>query len=86
MENLNKDTENQNDSVDDLAAKHAEDPNKPHKPIEHDYAHHQTDPGPSPQAVKEKDINGAAVVLRWLIPLLVIALLIYWFAFKGAGS
>ncbi|SMC95553.1 hypothetical protein [Pedobacter africanus] len=66
--------------------RHTEDPNKPHKPIEHDYAHHQDDPGPSPQAVKEKDINGAAIVLRWLIPLLVIALLIYWFVYKGAHS
>lgn len=66
-------------------SRHTEDPNKGHKPIEHDYAKHQADPGPSPQAIKEKDINGASVVLRWLIPLLVIALLIYWLFFKGAS-
>lgn len=63
-------------------SKHIEDPNKPSKPIEHDYDKHQADPGPSPQAVKEKDINGAAVVLRWLIPVLVLILLIYWFAIR----
>lgn len=63
-------------------SKHTEDPNKPSKPIEHDYAKHEADPGPSPQAVKEKDINGAAVVMRWLIPVLVLILLIYWFAIR----
>lgn len=62
--------------------KHTEEPHT-HKPIEHDYAKHQADPGPSPQAVKEKDINGAAVVLRWIIPLLVIILLIYWLVTRG---
>lgn len=63
-------------------SKHTEDPNKPSKPIEHDYAKHEADPGPSPQAVKEKDINGAAIVMRWLIPVLVLILLIYWFAIR----
>ncbi|SMD00829.1 hypothetical protein [Pedobacter nyackensis] len=53
-----------------------------HKPIEHDYAKHQADPGPPREAVEEEDINGAAVVMRWLIPLLVVALLIYWLFFK----
>lgn len=62
---------------------HREEPHQPHKPIEHDYAKHQADPGPSPQAVKEKDINGAAVVLRWIIPVLVIILLIYWLITRG---
>lgn len=62
--------------------KHTEEPHT-HKPIEHDYARHQADPGPSPQAVKEKDINGAAVVLRWIIPVLVIILLIYWLVTRG---
>jgi hypothetical protein len=63
-------------------SRHTEDPNKPSKPIEHDYAKHEADPGPSPQAVKEKDINGAAVVMKWLIPVLVLILLIYWFAIR----
>lgn len=67
---------------DDSIQRHVEDPNKPHKPIEHDYTHHQADPGPSPQAVNEKDINGASAILRWLIPLLVVALLIYWLVYK----
>lgn len=68
--------------MENTESKHTEDPNKPSKPIEHDYAKHEADPGPSPQAVKEKDINGAAVVMRWLIPLLVLILLIYWFAIR----
>jgi len=64
---------------------HTENHSQPHthKPIEHDYSKHQADPGPPREAVEEKDINGAAVVLRWLIPLLVIGLLIYWLFFKG---
>ena len=68
--------------MENVDPKHIEDPNKPHKPIEHDYAKHEADPGPSPQAIKEKDINGAASVLRWIIPLLVIALLIYWLVYR----
>lgn len=62
-------------------SRHTEDPNKPHKPIEHDYARHQADPGPSRQSIEEKDINGASAILRWLIPILVIALLIYWLVY-----
>lgn len=62
-------------------SKHAEDPNQPHKPIEHDYSKHQADPGPSREAIEEKDINGASVVLRWLIPILVIALVVYWLVY-----
>jgi hypothetical protein len=61
--------------------KHSEDHPHKHKPIEHDYDKHKADPGPPREAVEEKDINGAAVVLRWLIPVLVIALLIYWLFF-----
>lgn len=68
--------------MENTESKHTEDPNKPSKPIEQDYAKHEADPGPSPQAVEEKDINGAAVVMRWLIPVLVLILLIYWFAIR----
>lgn len=68
--------------MENLESKHTEDPNKPSKPIEHDYAKHEADPGPAPQAIKEKDINGAAVVMRWLIPILVLILLIYWFVIR----
>lgn len=74
--------ENTDPKQENTDQKHTEEPHT-HKPIEHDYAKHQADPGPSPQAVKEKDINGAAVVLRWIIPLLVIILLIYWLVTRG---
>ena len=60
---------------------HTEDPNKPHKPIEHDYAKHEDDPGPSPQAVKEYNDKGAGPVLKWIIPIVVALLLILWFFF-----
>lgn len=60
----------------------AQDPLKPHKPIETDYEKHKADPGPSREAVEEHDKNGAAVALKWIIPILVIALLIYWLFFK----
>ncbi|WP_316820031.1 hypothetical protein [Pedobacter gandavensis] len=59
-----------------------EEPLKPHKPIETNYQKHQEDPGPSRQAVDEYDKNGAAVALKWIIPILIIALLIYWLFFK----
>lgn len=61
---------------------HIEDPAKPHKDIETNYAKHQEDPGPSPQAVKEYDKNGAGPVLKWIIPILVLVLLIYWLFFR----
>lgn len=66
-----------------LDSRHIEDPNKPHKPIEHDYAKHENDPGPSPQAVEEYNKNGAGPVMKWLIPILVVILLVYWFIFRN---
>lgn len=62
---------------------HIEDPNKPKKPVETNYAEHQADPGPSPQAVNEYDKNGAGPVLKWIIPILVVGLLIYWLFFRS---
>jgi hypothetical protein len=62
-------------------SKHTEDPNKPHKPIEHDYAHHANDPGPSPQAVNEYNDRGAGPAMKWIIPIIVVILLILWFIF-----
>ncbi|PYF76798.1 hypothetical protein [Pedobacter nutrimenti] len=62
--------------------RHEEDPERPHKPIETDYSKHQEDPGPSPQAVNEYDKNGAGPILKWIIPILVIALLIYWLIYR----
>jgi hypothetical protein len=61
---------------------HVEDPNKPSKPVEHDYAKHEQDPGPSPQAVEEYNSNGAGPVLKWIIPLIVVLLLVYWFIIR----
>lgn len=58
---------------------HAEDPNKPHKPIEHDYDAHKQDPGPAPQAVKEENDKGAGLTLKWIIPIVIIILFIIYF-------
>jgi hypothetical protein len=52
------------------------------RPIETDYAHHQQDPGPSPQAVKEENNKGAGPAMKWIIPILIIILLIYWFIIR----
>jgi hypothetical protein len=53
------------------------------KPVEHDYPKHEQDPGPSPQAVNEKNNKGAGPALNWILPILVIALIIiYWLFFK----
>jgi len=62
-------------------SKHYEDPNAKSKPIETDYAKHENDPGPSPEAVKEKDENGAGPVMKWTIPIIILILLIFWFIF-----
>jgi hypothetical protein len=58
---------------------HIEDPNKPSKPVEDDYAKHEQDPGPSPQAVEEYNNKGAGPVLKWILPVIVLILIIYWF-------
>lgn len=68
--------------MENTESKHTEDPNQPHKPIEHNYPKHENDPGPSPQAVEEYNEKGAGPVMKWIIPILVIALLVYWFIFR----
>ncbi|WP_256006611.1 MULTISPECIES: hypothetical protein [Pedobacter] len=69
--------------MENFESKHIEDPNKPHKPIEHDYAKHEADPGPSPQAVKESNSGGAGPALKWIIPIVLIILFaLYWMFFK----
>ncbi len=68
--------------MENIESTHTEDPNKPHKPIEHDYAKHENDPGPSPQAVKESNENGAGPVMKWIIPIIVLILLVYWFVIR----
>jgi len=57
------------------------------KPVEHDYAKHENDPGPSPQAVNEENDKGAGPAMKWIIPILVIALLIvYWIFFRDSPA
>ena len=58
---------------------HIEDPNKPSKPVEDNYAKHEKDPGPSPQAVEEYNNKGAGPVLKWILPVIVVILIIVWF-------
>ena len=54
------------------------------KPVEHDYAKHENDPGPSPQAVEEENDKGAGPTMKWIIPILIIILLIvYWMFFRN---
>jgi hypothetical protein len=65
---------------------HSEDPTKGHKPVEHNYAAHENDPGPSPEAVKEDNDKGAGPVMKWAIPIAIILLfIIYWFLFRDNG-
>jgi hypothetical protein len=65
-----------------LDPQHRDDSNQPAKPIEQDYAKHADNPGPSPEAVKERNDKGAGPVLKWIVPVLVVILMIYWFVFR----
>lgn len=60
---------------------HSEDNNTP-KPVETDYNKHADDPGPAPEAVTERNDKGAGPVLKWIVPVLVVILMIYWFVFR----
>jgi hypothetical protein len=60
---------------------HSEDSKTP-KPIETDYNKHADDPGPAPEAVTERNDKGAGPVLKWIVPVLVVILMIYWFVFR----
>ncbi|MET4082064.1 hypothetical protein ABIB40_002020 [Pedobacter sp. UYP30] len=55
---------------------------EPSKPIETSYEDHKADPGPGKPAITEKDKNGASKAMMWVIPILVIALLVYWFLMR----
>jgi hypothetical protein len=69
--------------MDNTEQKHREDENQPAKPVEHDYAHNQSDPGPAPQAVNEDDNKGAGLTMKWAIPIIIaILFLIYFFIFR----
>ena len=53
------------------------------QPIEHDYNAHKQDPGPSEEAVVEKDEKGAGQMMKWIIPILVVIMfIIYFFVFR----
>jgi hypothetical protein len=65
-----------------ITPQHSEDPNKAPKPIEHDYEKHAADPGPSKEAVEERNDNGAGQALKWIIPIIVVILMIWWFVFR----
>lgn len=67
--------------MEDINSEHTEE-QKPSKPIEHDYEDHKQDPGPAEPAITEKDKNGASKAMIWIIPILVIALLVFWFLFR----
>ena len=61
---------------------HQDEHGKSTKPIEHDYPHHQNDPGPSPEAINERDEEGAGKAMKWIIPIIIlILLLVYWIMF-----
>ncbi|MFC5284391.1 hypothetical protein [Pedobacter alpinus] len=48
--------------------------------IEHDYNEHKENPGPSEEAVLEKNEKGAGQAMKWIIPIiLVILFIVYMF-------
>ncbi|WP_207531702.1 hypothetical protein [Desertivirga arenae] len=49
--------------------------------VEHDYEHHQRNPGPSHEAVHQENDEGAGPALKWIIPPLVLVLIITWLLF-----
>ncbi len=70
--------------MENIDPQHHEDPNQAPKPIEHDYAAHENDPGPSPQAVKEENDKGAGPAMKWAIPIILIVLfIVWWFLFRN---
>ena len=48
---------------------------------EEDYAAHQHDPAPSPEAIKEKDDRPASYLLRWAIVIAIALLAIIYLVF-----
>ncbi len=56
--------------------------NESPQPIERDYEGHKQNPGPSEEAVVEKNKNGAGQMLKYIIPILVVVLIILWLLFR----
>ena len=46
--------------------------------IEHDYNQHKENPGPSEEAVTEKNENGAGQAMKWIIPICIVILFIVY--------
>lgn len=46
--------------------------------IEHDYNKHKENPGPSEEAVTEKNENGAGQAMKWIIPICIVILFIVY--------
>ncbi|KEQ28595.1 hypothetical protein [Pedobacter antarcticus] len=61
---------------------HEEAPGRQPVPVEDNYSQHEHNPGPSPEAVNEDNDKGAGPVMKWLIPIIVVILLIYWFLIR----
>ena len=68
--------------MENINSEHTEE-DKPSKPIETDYEDNNQDPGPAEPAVTEEDKNGAGKALVWVIPILVVALIVYWFLMRS---
>lgn len=68
--------------MENIDPKHVENPQDTPKPIETDYAKHEQDPGPSPQAVNEDNDKGAGQTMKWIIPIIVVIMLILWFLLR----
>lgn len=91
MENLNDNNNRRNEelpgqepglSEDITNISHEEAPGQPPVPVEDNYPQHEQNPGPSPEAVNEDNDKGAGPVMKWLIPIIVVILLIYWFLIR----
>jgi hypothetical protein len=68
--------------TENIDPQHRDESDQPIKPIETDYSKHSDNPGPSPEAVHERNDKGAGPILKWIIPVLVVLLMIYWFVFR----
>lgn len=62
---------------------HRENPEGKPEAVETDYGKHENNPGPSPEAVNEDNDKGAGPVMKWIIPVLIVILLVYWFVFRN---
>lgn len=59
---------------------HNEDKHQTPVPVETNYEAHKDNPGPAP-TVNEPDNKGAGAAMKWIIPIVVIILLIVYFAY-----